>query len=99
MYNFITYLNFQHFGEITRSYLEKNVPYLIISFATRLNAEQAMQKGATFKEKLLHLTWITSKESNDEHPNISLTDNKNVNIVLQTEDEDELEKEDRSWRR
>lgn len=46
---------FQHFGEITKNQLDKSVPLLVISYATRLNAEQAILRGRTFKDKQLQV--------------------------------------------
>lgn len=45
----------QHFGEITKNQLDKSVPLLVISYATRLNAEQAILRGRTFKDKQLQV--------------------------------------------
>uniref|UniRef100_A0A336MGH7 CSON012044 protein n=1 Tax=Culicoides sonorensis TaxID=179676 RepID=A0A336MGH7_CULSO len=99
--------HFKHFGEITKNELDKTVPSLTISYATRLNAEQAMQRGRIFKEKPLHLSWVTattaapitakpvesvsSGVSDDQQP--SLTQSTGVD-----DDEEEIE-EERSWRR
>lgn len=46
----------QHFGEITKNVLDPNIPSLIISFAVRSHAEQAMQRGRIFKEKPLQVS-------------------------------------------
>jgi hypothetical protein len=45
----------QHFGEITKNILDEveKVPYLVLSYATRINAEQALARGRQFKEKTL----------------------------------------------
>jgi RNA-binding protein 26 len=45
----------QHFGEITKNILDEvdKEPFLILSYATRINAEQALARGRQFKEKTL----------------------------------------------
>lgn len=76
------------------------MPYLIISYATRLNAEQAMQRGATFKEKPLRMTWITPKEEPIIKAEASTAENeKDIQMSTPPEDEEETEEEERSWRR
>lgn len=47
----------QHFGEITKNVLDQSIPSLIVSFAVRMHAEQAMQRGRIFKERPLHMNW------------------------------------------
>lgn len=47
--------NSQHFGEITKNDIDKITPALRISYATRLNAEQAMLRGRRFKDKQLQV--------------------------------------------
>lgn len=46
-------VSFQHFGEITKNVLDRNIPSLIISFAVRVHAEQAMLRGRIFKDNPL----------------------------------------------
>lgn len=46
---------FQHYGEITKNEMDKATPFLRITYATRLNAEQAMLRGRRFKEKQLQV--------------------------------------------
>lgn len=46
---------FQHFGEITKNDIDKTTPYLKLTYATRLNAEQAMLRGRHFNEKPLQV--------------------------------------------
>jgi RNA-binding protein 26 len=43
----------QHFGEITKNIMDESVPCLILSYATRINAEQALARGRQFKDKVL----------------------------------------------
>lgn len=45
----------QHFGEITKHEVDRSAPQLTISYATRLNAEQAVLRGRVFKEKRLQV--------------------------------------------
>lgn len=47
---------FQHFGEITKNDIDKTTPYLKLTYATRLNAEQAMLRGRRFNEKQLQVS-------------------------------------------
>lgn len=74
------------------------MPYLIISYATRLNAEQAMQRGATFKEKPLRLMWVTPKEE-PARAEASTAEEEKPNTMVTVEDEEEADQEERSWRR
>lgn len=55
----------QHYGEITKNEIEKSTPFLKITYATRLNAEQAMLRGRRFKEKQLQVR-IESPKSRAE---------------------------------
>lgn len=48
-------LYFQHFGEITKNDIDKTTPYLKLTYATRLNAEQAMLRGRHFEDKQLQV--------------------------------------------
>lgn len=89
----------QHFGEITKHYLDASVPYLIISYATRLNAEQAMQRGANCKEKPLRMMWITPKDEPMGKAEPSTAEEDKINIVQTADDDEAEEHEDRSWRR
>lgn len=47
---------FQHFGEITKNDIDKTTPYLKLTYATRLNAEQAMLRGRCFNDKQLQVS-------------------------------------------
>lgn len=53
-YEIVFYL--QHFGEITKHDVDRAIPQLIISYATRINAEQAVLRGKVFKEKQLQVS-------------------------------------------
>lgn len=55
MHFYIYLYSLQHFGEITKNVLDQSIPSLIISFAVRTHAEQAMQRGRIFKEKPLQV--------------------------------------------
>lgn len=48
----------QHFGEITKNILDETVPYLVLSYSTRINAEQALARGRQFKDKTLTVSLI-----------------------------------------
>ncbi|KAL5274643.1 RBM26 family protein [Megaselia abdita] len=48
--------HFKHFGEITKHDVDRTIPQLIISYATRINAEQAVLRGKVFKEKQLQVS-------------------------------------------
>lgn len=97
--------HFKHFGEITKNQLDKTVPLLVISYATRLNAEQAILRGRTFKDKQLQISWAVP---NTMQPKKLDDTNGNNSDILSSEDgpqsriedeEEEEESEDRSWRR
>lgn len=45
----------QLFGEVTRIELDKELPALVVAFTTRINAEQAMLRGRTFKDRQLQV--------------------------------------------
>ena len=45
----------QHFGEIAKHDVDREIPQLILSYATRLNAEQAVLRGKLFKDKRLQV--------------------------------------------
>lgn len=49
---------FQHFGEITKNVLDEAVPCFVLSYATRINAEQALARGRQFKDKLLNVSFL-----------------------------------------
>lgn len=48
------------------------MPSLTISYATRLNAEQAMQRGRLYQEKRLQVTWAVPAPVKLDVSNISL---------------------------
>jgi RNA-binding protein 26 len=48
--------HFKHFGEITKNQLDKDVPFLQITYATRVNAEQAILRGKKFKDSVLQVS-------------------------------------------
>jgi RNA-binding protein 26 len=52
-FSLINFNSPQHFGEITKNILDENVPYLILAYSTRINAEQALARGRQFKDKVL----------------------------------------------
>ncbi|XP_063707031.1 zinc finger protein swm isoform X2 [Culicoides brevitarsis] len=104
--------HFKHFGEITKNELDKSVPSLTISYATRLNAEQAMQRGRFFKEKQMQLSWVTTNGALSTKQQAAVVAASEPNNVVEQQqeqqvmvtsvgiddDEDEQE-EERSWRR
>ncbi|EDW03198.1 zinc finger protein swm [Drosophila grimshawi] len=49
--------HFKHFGEISKHDVDREIPQLILSYATRLNAEQAVLRGKMFKDKRLQISW------------------------------------------
>lgn len=49
--------HFKHFGEITKHDMDLEKPQLILSYATRINAEQAVLRGKLFKDKRLQMAW------------------------------------------
>ncbi|XP_031634192.1 zinc finger protein swm [Contarinia nasturtii] len=97
--------HFKHFGEITKNDIDKTTPYLKLTYATRLNAEQAMLRGRRFNDKQLQMSWFVQ---NAEPPKIATEeellddtvndDNLTSEVRLEDEEDDE-EAEDRSWRR
>lgn len=54
---FVYELFLQHFGEITKHDMDFEKPQLILSYATRINAEQAILRGKVFKDKRLQIAW------------------------------------------
>ncbi|XP_030376952.1 zinc finger protein swm [Scaptodrosophila lebanonensis] len=49
--------HFKHFGEISKHDVDREIPQLILSYATRLNAEQAVLRGKMYKDKRLQISW------------------------------------------
>ncbi|XP_017015814.2 zinc finger protein swm [Drosophila takahashii] len=49
--------HFKNFGEISKHDVDREIPQLILSFATRLNAEQAVLRGKMYKDKRLQISW------------------------------------------
>ncbi|KAL9874755.1 zinc finger protein swm isoform 1-T2 [Glossina fuscipes fuscipes] len=49
--------HFKHFGEITKHDMDLEKPQLILSYATRINAEQAILRGKLFKDKRLQIVF------------------------------------------
>ncbi|KAM8715172.1 hypothetical protein ACLKA7_002250 [Drosophila subpalustris] len=49
--------HFKHFGEISKHDVDREIPQLILSYATRINAEQAVLRGKMYKDKLLQISW------------------------------------------
>lgn len=105
--------HFKHFGEITKHEIDRSIPQLTISYATRANAEQAALRGKLFKDKRLTISWAPAQ--NPSPPQKMVTDNNNTSVEkpiekmesdilpeLRLEDEEEEEDgetEHRSWRR
>lgn len=46
----------QNFGEISKHDVDREIPQLILSYATRLNAEQAVLRGKMYKDKRLQVS-------------------------------------------
>ncbi|KAH8273723.1 hypothetical protein KR018_010733, partial [Drosophila ironensis] len=49
--------HFKNFGEISKHDVDREIPQLILSYATRLNAEQAVLRGKMYKDKRLQISW------------------------------------------
>ncbi|XP_033237024.1 zinc finger protein swm [Drosophila pseudoobscura] len=49
--------HFKNFGEICKHDVDREIPQLILSYATRINAEQAVHRGKMYQDKLLQITW------------------------------------------
>ncbi|KAH8245206.1 hypothetical protein KR032_006457, partial [Drosophila birchii] len=49
--------HFKNFGEISKHDVDREIPQLILSYATRINAEQAVLRGKMYKDKLLQISW------------------------------------------
>ncbi|XP_068147176.1 zinc finger protein swm isoform X1 [Drosophila tropicalis] len=49
--------HFKNFGEILKHDVDREIPQLILSYATRINAEQAVLRGKMYKEKRLQISW------------------------------------------
>ena len=64
----MNFLSLQHFGEITKNVLDQSIPSLIVSFAVRAHAEQAMQRGRIFKEKPLQVGFVCFLNFNRSYP-------------------------------
>uniref|UniRef100_A0A1L8DFL6 Putative rna-binding protein 27 isoform x2 n=1 Tax=Nyssomyia neivai TaxID=330878 RepID=A0A1L8DFL6_9DIPT len=103
--------HFKHFGEITKNELDVSIPILTISFATRLNAEQALIRGRVFKEKPLQINWSPKKVELDTQKSVAgapnadamestdIMETAELRIEDEEEEEEDAESEDRSWRR
>lgn len=107
--------HFKHFGEITKHDVDKEIPQLMLSYATRLNAEQAVLRGKLFKDKRLQISWapvvqpassapalpVKEIKGDDSQPiNASDIEVSDTLPELRLEDEEEEEEsENRSWRR
>ncbi|XP_055382785.1 zinc finger protein swm [Condylostylus longicornis] len=57
--------HFKHFGEITKHEVDKSIPSLKITYATRLTAEQAAIRGRMFKDKQLQIVWVVAQTTNN----------------------------------
>lgn len=55
--------HFKHFGEITKHDVNKEIPQLILTYATRLNAEHAILRGKLFKDKRLQISWAPATQA------------------------------------
>lgn len=64
----------QHFGEITKHDMDLEKPQLILSYATRNNAEQAVLRGKVFKDTRLQISWAPVVQT----PIAPTTGNKNT---------------------
>lgn len=96
--------HFKHFGEITKHEVDRSAPQLTISYATRLNAEQAVLRGRVFKEKRLQIAWAPTQNKVDNTASDSTTNKMSTesvpdNRLEDEEEEEDAESEDRSWRR
>ncbi|KAH8404869.1 hypothetical protein KR222_007406, partial [Zaprionus bogoriensis] len=49
--------HFKNFGEISKHDVDREIPQLILSYATRINAEQAVLRGKMYKDKRLQISW------------------------------------------
>lgn len=83
------------------------MPSLTISYATRLNAEQAMQRGRLFKEKPLQITWVTPNGATVKPAPVETVTSTAMEESATTptvptpavDDDEEEQEEERSWRR
>ncbi|XP_055848837.1 zinc finger protein swm isoform X2 [Episyrphus balteatus] len=68
--------HFKSFGEVMKHDIEKSIPQLIATYATRSNAEQAVLRGKVFKDKRLQIAWAPTVQSSTSHQvNKSISDN------------------------
>ncbi|KAL9874371.1 zinc finger protein swm-like isoform 2-T4 [Glossina fuscipes fuscipes] len=56
--------HFKHFGETTKHDMDLEKPQLILSYATRINAEQAILRGKLFKDKHLQIVFAPVVQKN-----------------------------------
>ncbi|XP_036342494.1 zinc finger protein swm-like [Rhagoletis pomonella] len=54
--------------------MDKEIPQLILSYATRINAEQAVMRGKLFKDKRLQISWAPVVSSTAANPGAFITD-------------------------
>lgn len=70
--------HFKSFGEVMKHDIDKSIPQLIATFATRLNAEQAMLRGKVFKDKRLQIAWAPVVQTPTSQQNKSISENSST---------------------
>ncbi|XP_040893291.1 RNA-binding protein 26 isoform X2 [Toxotes jaculatrix] len=99
--------HFAQFGEIEDCQIDESNLSAVITYKTRVEAEQAALHGVRFNNRTFRLAWhkpVTTlstvdadeaEPEEDEYPEESLSDD----ALLQDDDEEEDDNEPRSWRR
>lgn len=104
--------HFKVFGEIENVDHDDNIPSVVLTYKTRMEAEMAVTKGQKFKSRNLSMSWYKpgetvkkqvsheEEEEEDGGGHEELDDELDEDILLGGDDEDEDDEEDdRSWRR
>ncbi|XP_037927489.1 zinc finger protein swm-like [Teleopsis dalmanni] len=65
--------HFKHFGEVLKHDIDKKIPQLIITYATRFHAEYASVHGKVFKNKRLHIIWAPVVTATPAKPTATIT--------------------------
>nr|XP_014343926.1 PREDICTED: RNA-binding protein 27 isoform X1 [Latimeria chalumnae]XP_014343927.1 PREDICTED: RNA-binding protein 27 isoform X1 [Latimeria chalumnae] len=96
--------HFSKFGEVENLKEEDSPLSVMITFKTRLEAENAANQGARFKGRTLQISWYRPKapsvstEPEEEETKEEETETADL-FLHEDDDEEEDENESRSWRR
>ncbi|XP_055901860.1 zinc finger protein swm isoform X2 [Eupeodes corollae] len=96
--------HFKSFGEVMKHDIDKSIPQLIATYATRSNAEQAVLRGKVFKDKRLQIAWAPivqtstsqilsksfSENNNADNKSTDKTNTGNTNVTSDMDTTDTL---------